>query len=38
MAGMLREARRFAGRGRAKLAAALDRALRPGDMPALGAR
>ncbi len=38
MAGMLRRKRRFAERGLAGLAAAVDRALRPGDMPALGAR
>jgi hypothetical protein len=38
VAGMQWEKRRYAERGLAELAAAVDRALRPGDVPALGAR
>ncbi len=38
VAGMLREKRRYAERGLAELTAAVERALRPGDVPALAAR
>ena len=38
MAKMLRQKRRFAEIGLAELTAAVDRALRPGGVPALGAR
>ncbi len=38
MAEMLWEKRRYAEHGLAGLTAAVDRALRPGDVPALGAR
>ena len=38
MAKMLRQKRRFAEHGLAELTAAVDRTLRPGGVPALGAR
>ena len=38
MAEMLWDKRHFAEQGLARLAAAVDRALRPGDVPTLGAR
>ena len=38
MAKMLRQKRRFAEHGLAELTAAVERALRPGGIPALGVR